>query len=500
MTSPRIFDRARDFAGHEAVTDATGRYRYRHLLDASARVAGALLAGRDTLAGERVAFLVTPSFRWVATAWGIHRAGGVAVPLALPHPPPEHAHTLDDAEVASTVADPELADRLRPLAAERSLPLATPAELLAHPPAPALSDLRLEDPALLLYTSGTTGRPKGVVITHGNLEAQVRTLASAWGWWRDDRIADFLPLHHVHGIVNVLGCALWSGAACEILPRFDAGEVWQRIVDGRITLLMAVPTLYARLVAAWEEAGPERQRKMSEAAAKLRLTVSGSAALPVPLFERWREITGHAMLERYGMTEIGMALSNPLEGERIPGTVGTPLPGVAIRLVDDAGATIDGEATPGELEVRGPAVFPGYWRRPEATRDAFRDGWFRTGDVAVREAGRYRLLGRRSVDVLKSGGEKISALEIENVLLAHPAIRECAVVGLPDPEWGQRVTAVVVPADARADLDLQSLRHWARQRLAAYKLPRELHLLDELPRNALGKVTKEELAAQLAGG
>jgi len=334
------------------------------------------------------------------------------------------------------------------------------------------------------------------VLTHANVQAQVESLTQAWAWSGDDHILEILPLHHLHGIINILTCALWSGALCEILPRFDAEEVWDRMLGGRITLLMAVPTIYVRLIAAWEAAGDDRRRALSRAVRGLRLMVSGSAALPVPVLERWREISGQALLERYGMTEIGMALSNPLDGERLPGAVGSPLPGVEVRIVGEDGCALgDGEA--GEVEVRGPTVFREYWRRDQATRDSFRrDGWFRTGDVGIRQDGVYRLLGRQSVDILKCGGEKISALEIEAVLADHPAIRESAVVGMPDAEWGQRVVAAVVLEDGAA-LDLEALRSWCKARLAVYKVPSALHLLDQLPRNAMGKVTKPAVAELL---
>jgi malonyl-CoA/methylmalonyl-CoA synthetase len=221
--------------------------------------------------------------------------------------------------------------------------------------------------------------------------------------------------------------------------------------------------------------------------------VSGSAALPVSTVERWREISGHTLLERYGMTEIGMALSNSLHGERVPGSVGRPLPGVEVRLVSDSGEpVVAGNA--GEIEVRGPGVFQEYWSNPEATREAFRDGWFRTGDTAVLEDGVYRILGRTSIDILKTGGHKVSALEIEETLRQHPAIDECAVVGVPDAEWGERVAAVVVAAEG-CTLDLPSLRAWGREFLTAHKLPSQLVLLDALPRNAMGKVTKPALTA-----
>jgi malonyl-CoA/methylmalonyl-CoA synthetase len=219
--------------------------------------------------------------------------------------------------------------------------------------------------------------------------------------------------------------------------------------------------------------------------------VSGSAALPVSTLQRWKEISGHVLLERYGMTEIGMALSNPLRGERVPGSVGTPLPGVAVRLVESHGEPVP-PGTPGEIEVRGPGVFAEYWGKPEATREAFRDGWFRSGDTAVVENGIYRILGRTSIDILKTGGHKVSALEIEEALRQHPAVAECAIVGIPDAEWGERVAAAVALRDGHA-LDLHSLRSWTKELLAAHKVPSRLLVLETLPRNAMGKVMKPVL-------
>jgi malonyl-CoA/methylmalonyl-CoA synthetase len=500
---PPPIARARRHGERVAVLAGGSRFRYADLLDASSRVAAGLLRGARDLDEARVAFLVPPGFDWVAVQWGIWRAGGIAVPLAPSHPRPELDHVIDDEEVASVVVHPSL----RGTIGGRGERVVDTTRLLAAVEA-ALPEVDPSRRAMILYTSGTTGRPKGVVTTHDNLAAQVTSLVEAWGWRPDDRTLLVLPLHHVHGIVNVVACALWSGACCEMLPGFDAGVVWDRFAPrgtdlGSVpsapgsfpsppSVFMAVPTIYARLAAFWEAASAERRRAMSAGAGGLRLMVSGSAALPVRLFERWRSITGHALLERYGMTEIGMALSNPLVGERRPGCVGRPLPGVEVRLRDEDGNE-PGAGQPGEIEVRGPGVFLGYWRRPEETRAAFRDGWFRTGDIARVDRGSYRILGRTGIDVIKTGGYKVSALEIEEVLREHPAVAECAVVGIDDPEWGERV-AVAVEARPGATATLDDLRGWARSRLAPYKLPTALRVVHGLPRNSLGKVTKPEVA------
>jgi malonyl-CoA/methylmalonyl-CoA synthetase len=484
-----LLARAREHGDRIALVAPEGVFTYRDLLSTTAVAASRLLTGRDDLEAARVGFLVPPGWEYVATLWGIWRAGGMAVPLALSHPEAELGYVLDDAEPEAVVAHPSRAQRARALATERGLPLLPTATLLERGPVGELPHLAWDRPAMMLYTSGTTGKPKGVVIFHGHIEAQVRSLVDAWAWTAEDHILLHLPLHHVHGIVNVLTCALWSGAVCQILPSFDAVEVWDRLSRREVTLYMAVPTVYRRLLEAYEAADTHARQRWREGARACRLMVSGSAALPVPTLERWEEITGHRLLERYGMTEIGMALSNPLRGERRPGYVGQPLPGMEVRLADEQDLPVDAAAA-GQIQVRGPGVFEEYWHRPVETFEAFTtDGWFRTGDRAVLEAGSYRILGRESVDILKTGGEKVSALEIEDTLRAHPQVVDCAVVGVPDPEWGDRVCAAVVLRQARA-VSPDDLRAFARASLAPYKVPKEILLLDDLPRNAMGKVTK----------
>ncbi len=488
-----LIARAHSHADRVAITDHHGEYSYAELLDGSARAAGHFLDGRDDLEEARVAFLVPPSFAHVAVQWGIWRAGGIAVPLATSHPASELEYVIADSAADIVVADADAAAILEPLARAAGVRFLLVADALAAARRPEpLPDFSEDRRAMMVYTSGTTGKPKGVVTTHANLRAQITALIEAWGWTADDRILLVLPLHHVHGIVNVVGCALWAGAACEMLPKFDAEETWKRITSGRLTVFSAVPTIYTRLIAAWEAAGPERRARMSEACRRMRLMISGSAALPVQTLEQWKAISGHTLLERYGMTELGMALTNPLHGERRPGFVGAPLPGVEVRVVDESGAPVT-PGVAGEIEVRGPNVFLEYWRRPEATAAAFREGWFKTGDTAGLEEGSYRILGRSSVDIIKTGGFKVSALEIEEELRKHPAVGECAVVGVPDAEWGERVSAAVELRPG-GELSLPALKAWARERLAPYKVPRALQCVAALPRNAMGKVLKKEVA------
>ena len=486
--------------------DGGGRSNYAELL-------GEAMAWRDRLAsasaGERVAYLIPPGRAHVAVQLGIWARGGIAVPLAVSHPLPELEYVLDDARPGVVVADPTLpqtphltATAVARAATVLTLPASGHAATLPNPHAPTLpTPPRPSSPALLIYTSGTTGRPRGALTTHRNLTAQITTLTAAWGWTAADRILHTLPLHHIHGVVNALACALWSGAACEF-GEGPPASTWDRLASGDITLFMSVPTVYSRLIRAWEEAPPATRRRWSRGAARLRLMVSGSAALPVATLEGWRRITGHTLLERYGMTEIGMALSNPLEGERRPGHVGLPLSGVEVRIVDDEGRPVpDGEQ--GEIEVRGPQVFREYRGRPAETAAAFRDGWFRTGDEGcVGEDGYFRILGRRSVDIVKTGGYRVSALEVEEVYRTHPGIGDLAVVGVPHPEWGEQLRAAWTPANpsARAPSgppDTATLRAWGKERLAPYKVPHLFRAVPALPRNAMGKVQKARVRRML---
>lgn len=500
MSGIRLIENLAQNEERTAIVDADGEYTYGRLLSASAAVASRLLeaGGADDLGEKRVAFIVRPGFDYPAILLGIWRAGGIAVPLCVSHPDPELEYVIKDSGAGFVIAGEEFADRLEGISAATGAGFFLSGNVIQGDAAP-LPELDERRRAMIIYTSGTTSRPKGVVTTHANIRHQIASLACAWGWTKDDSILNPLPLHHLHGILNVLLSALWSGAKCELLTKFDAVRVWEKFMRNSYTLFMAVPTIYTRLIRAWNEAPPGERKEMSEAARRMRLMVSGSAALPVGTLLKWEEITGHVLLERYGMTEIGMALSNPLVGKRTPGKVGAPLPGVEVALIDEEGGTLSGPAE-GEIIVRGPNVFLEYWQRPEETSGSFIEGgWFRTGDAAERDGeGIYGILGRKSVDIIKSGGYKISALEIEEVLREHPFIADCAVVGVPDEEWGERVSAALVPSGGDGPAG-DTLREWCRERLAPYKVPTRFLTVKELPRNQMGKVVKPDVSALFTG-
>lgn len=488
-----------------ALVIGESKCRYRDLLAVSERVAHFLLRGRTDLREARIVLLAPPGFAYVAAQWGIWRAGGVVVPLALAHPVPELLSLIADADPELVLLHPDTEKKAVPAADACRVPWADVVDALRGPPGTRLSDLFAPMPgapplpaiaesraAHIIYTSGTTGRPKGVVTTHAATRHQVESIARAWEITGRDRVLNALPLHHVHGIINALLCPLCHGATVELLPRFDADAIWRRFARLRVTVFMGVPTMYVRLIRAWERMPAERRGVVGWSAGDLRLVISGSAALPAQAHRRWREITGQVILERYGLSETGMVLTNPLHGTRVEGHVGDPFPSVRVRLRGDGGD----ESPPGEegcIEVRGPGLFREYWRRPEETAAAFRDGWFDTGDRAVRDGRNgYRILGRESVDIIKTGGEKVSALEIEDVLLRHPRISDCAVVGVPDDEWGEQVSAAVV-LTAGAPVPAPRLRAWVKGYLAGYKAPARIMVVDALPRNSMGKVLKTQV-------
>ena len=444
-------------------------------LDAlTARIAG-VLAVHGVGRGDRVAWCARAGLESIATLLGVLRAGAVLVPVSTSASASEIAHVLGDAAPVMAVTDrPDQADEFATAAAA---PGAAPAPAVGiaqlldeanHAEPVPLPVLGPGDDALIVYTSGTTGRPKGAVHTHGSLHAGMSSLVQAWGWDRTDRLALCLPLFHVHGLCAGLFGTLAAGASALVFDHFDESAVLAGVPD--CTMFFGVPTMYHRLMAS-DRAGE---------LATLRLCVSGSAPLAAELWRRLAD-EGVQVLERYGMTETLLTLSNPLDGERRPGSVGVPFPRVeaAVDDPDDEGV--------GELLVRGPSLCRGYWGRPEAITQA---GWFATGDLAsVAEDGYVTIRGRRT-ELIITGGHNVYPAEVEAVLARHPGVREVAVVGRPSAEWGETVEAFVV-----GEPDLESLLELAATELAPFKRPRQVHLVAALPRNALGKVVRSELRA-----
>ncbi|HUQ54062.1 acyl-CoA synthetase [Lentzea sp.] len=443
-----------------------------------ASCAGALA---QQLAGApRVAVWATPTIETCVAVVAALLAGVPAVPLNPKVGERELAHIVADSAPASVLAAPgvELPSGLDSVPRRDVTLDGAAAEL---PPEPGA-----EAPALIVYTSGTTGSPKGVVLPRRAILSTLDAVAEAWEWTADDVLVHALPLFHVHGLIlGVLG-PLRRGGTLHHLGKFSTDLVTAAL-DGDGTMMFGVPTMYHRIA---EEVGTNAP--LAAALKRARLLVSGSAALPVRDHERIAAATGQRVVERYGMTETLMNTSVRADGDRRPGAVGVPLPGVDVRLVDDNGAVLDETGAIGEIQVRGQNLFTEYLNRPDATAEAFADGWFRTGDVGTRDAdGYYRIVGRKATDIIKSGGYKIGAGEIENALLEHPAVKEVAVTGEPDDDLGERIVAWVVPAgDAPAADELSD--HVARL-LTPHKRPRRVRFVESLPRNDMGKVMKRAL-------
>ncbi|MCM1941876.1 acyl-CoA synthetase [Streptomyces sp. G3] len=460
------------------------RFGERSLTYAELAAAAGATAGRIGGAG-RVAVWAAPAMETAVAVVAALLAGVAAVPLNPKSGDKELAHILTDSAPSLVLAPPDA--QLPPAlgALER-----VDVDVRARGSVP--EDRADEgDPALVVYTSGTTGPPKGAVIPRRALATTLDALADAWQWTGDDVLVQGLPLFHVHGLVlGVLG-PLRRGGSVRHLGRFSTEGAARELNDGA-TMLFGVPTMYHR-IAETLPGDPE----LAKALAGARLLVSGSAALPVHDHERIAAATGRRVIERYGMTETLMNTSVRADGEPRAGTVGVPLPGVELRLVEEDGtpiAELDGESV-GEIQVRGPNLFTEYLNRPDATAAAFTaDGFFRTGDMAVRDPDGYvRIVGRKATDLIKSGGYKIGAGEIENALLEHPAVREAAVTGEPDPDLGERIVAWIVPADPAAPPALDELADHVAGRLAPHKRPRVVRHLDALPRNDMGKIMKRAL-------
>lgn len=490
MTLTQLFDLSFRGRRNRTALEWQGRTLTFGELDARATRMAHELRHRGLRAGDRLAVYLPNNLTLVDLYLACARLGVIFVPVNILYRDRELSHIVTDCEPAAVVAgnengvgsvfphggtwkntpDPISAAELDRAASSR-------------PTTPITEPFDGDSPAMLVYTSGTTGRAKGALLTHNNLIANAVTLSTAWRITEHDRFLLALPLFHVHGLGNGLHCWLASGCLTRLLERFDHATFADHCLDFAPTLFFGVPTMYTRLV----DLPAEIANRIGLA---MRLFVSGSAALSPAVFDTFRARFGHAILERYGMSETLMTLSNLYEGERRPGTVGVPLPGVSTRIVDDTGRPV-GPAEVGELYVRGPTVFQGYWRNDEATRAAFVDGYFRTGDLASRSAdGVFTLHGRRG-DLIISGGFNIYPREIEQLLEEHPAVAEAAVVGVPDARRGEVPVAYVVARETAEGADaIQGLEAHCRAHLASFKVPRAFIRVDCLPRNALGKIQK----------
>ncbi|RYP63747.1 hypothetical protein DL769_006874 [Monosporascus sp. CRB-8-3] len=619
LTLPRlpVFEA---IAGHDPQSTAvvhclSGRtFRYGELLPDVCRMRDRIYAagGKSDIRGERVAFLVENNYDYVVTFLAILAARAIALPLSPPFPAPELRYILSQSGASVLLHSPRFAEKAKevlstpfPLSSPNPTPeLKPPPKVLELPkhlgadPGSGYETVSLSDDAgdaegagMMLYTSGTTNRPKGVLLPESAITAQCRSLIEAWKYTAADRLLHVLPLHHIHGTINALLTPLFAGSSIEFLFPFNADTVWRRFatpfldtlhangVNGtsgstngtgltsrtngllhhhadpeqpdykvmanmsreKITFFTAVPTVYTRLLSAHAQLPPAVAAAGREAVGPghMRVSISGSAALPTPLKGAWRELSrGTVLLERYGMTEVGMALSCGLDpADRVDGSVGWPLPGVEARLVDvDTGEVIppDGDAEAadvgrkeraGEIQLRGPTVFREYWNDPSATAREFvaadpadpnQGRWFRTGDVAVRRrapagagtgrsgpwakgAAMWFVLGRQSADIIKTGGEKVSALEVERELLSLPEVAEAAVLAVPSGKWGQKIGAVVVLSASQRDKGWKpmDMRRALRGRLAGYKIPQVLRVVDRIERNAMGKINKKELVRKV---
>lgn len=461
---------------------------------------------------------------------------------------------IEDSDPAVLITTPEFESVLSPLTNKRKLLIINQTDVVQQSTDSEISNIKpilttnilgenfyKNSNALILYTSGTTGKPKGVVLSHSNINAQINSLNSAWQMSQNDVLLHVLPLNHVHGTINSLLLPLFNGSKIIMLPKFDSAQVWTYLLNinmkssNAVNVFMAVPTIYDFLIKEYTQSFSENIRLCDyikvHCSQKIRLMVSGSAPLPLNIYKKWNAITGHNLLERYGMTETGMALSNAYVQDkvrtRIPGAVGYPLPGVEARIVDNTTSEVLYQAKgednkgvwiksdlpvydkkdesksveiSGNLHIRGPLIFKDYWRKPAETKKEFsEDNWFITGDTAsVNENNVFKILGRTSIDIIKSGGHKLSALEIENIIREYPLIEDVAILGVNDITWGQRVAALIIIKDD-VEFDEENFNKWTKEQMPVYMAPTVLKIVKEIPRNAMGKINKKQLQNEFFG-
>ncbi len=498
MNLGRLLDgKAARWGSRTAIVLEGREYTFESLFD-EVRRAAAFLDGQGVQAGDRVALFLPKGIPFIVFHLAALVRGAVSLPLNDRFTAVEVRYRLEDSEAAVCVTDrrgaaligdgggkPDGCAQID--AGDPAWRCASPGRLTGPPPAGG------SDPAMICYTSGTTGRPKGAILSHTNLIENMEALRKAWHWTETDVLLHALPLFHVHGLVVALHGVLNAGSTMKMLPRFEPELVSEELASSGCTLFMGVPTMYHRLAGLWSAAGGP------PGLSRVRLFISGSAPLSVELFRRFRRITGHTILDRYGMTETGMIASNPhAVDERIAGSVGLPLEGVSVRVIDPEGRPL-ADGSVGEVQVRGPNVFRGYWKAEKKTAEAFDGGWFRTGDLGCLkgEGGARLFLKGRRQELIISGGFNVYPREVEEVLEKRADVSEAAVVGLPDSDLGERVVAVVVPRDPEAPPDADEVFAGCREVLAGYKCPQHIFIRDGLPRNAMGKVQKSVLKGLL---
>ncbi|XP_026804411.1 acyl-CoA synthetase family member 3, mitochondrial isoform X1 [Rhopalosiphum maidis] len=540
-----IYRLASQWPNNIAVVDKFGEHTYSSIFNSSVTLSKIIEKSLHGEIQERVAILCPNDASYVVAQWASWMSGQIIVPLSPLHPAAMLEYFMNDSDAKVILTTAQFENIVRPLTEkfnQKYLLLEDHITLDFKPLGKTsfeennkvemltidnnITDEQFFDSnAMIIYTSGSTGSPKGVLLTHNNLNAQINCLKTAWNWSNKDVILHALPLNHIHGIVNALMCPLHTGARCVMLPKFNAADVWtwllaiEQYYGYRVNMFMGVPTMYVKLIENYEKMFEKNDRMVEYVKAvcsqKIRLMVSGSAPLPSTLFNRWEQITGHKLLERYGMSEIGMALSNPLNGERKPGFVGQPLPDVNVRIVKDNIILLEGnnknikiinsvkhdtneEGYSGNLQIKGKNVFKEYWRKPESTKKEFtEDGWFKTGDSVRYVDDSFQILGRTSIDIIKTGGYKVSALFVETIMLQNKMIKDIAVVGLPDSTWGQRIGALIAIDEHAINVEhkklKKDLKSWAETVLPPYSIPTVINIVDEVPRNALGKVDKKSL-------
>lgn len=479
-------------------TEAGRTISYHELETSSARIAN-MLCDHGLVKGDRVAVQVEKSPEVLFLYMACLRAGLIYLPLNTAYTESELEYFIGNAEPRAVICDPDSNERFTRLGVSLlsqmlifELDINGTGSLMDQASIAnseyAAVDCEADDTAVILYTSGTTGKPKGAMLTHGNLSANARALHEAWGWQREDVLLHSLPIFHIHGLFVACHSVLFGGSRMIYMNAFDAARVAALLP--RASVMMGVPTYYTRLL---------NYPDFSQAACtNMRLFISGSAPLHEKIFADFRACTGHTILERYGMTETGMNCSNPLEGERLAGTVGLPLPGVSLRIVDDEGLEVAGGDV-GHLEVKGENVFKGYWRMPDKTAQAFtEDGYFMTGDMARLTQSGYIAIVGRDKDMIITGGLNVYPKEVEIVLDELDGVAESAVIGLPHEDFGEAVTAVVVPRNIKTPPEVDDLIRQMKASLAGFKVPKHIIFVDQLPRNTMGKVQKNLMRERYA--